>query len=105
MCVARRAYESPNIRSISGGCESPMPSVKRPRQAAPAVSACCARAAGCRGWVGTTAVPISMRRVSRPATAAAVTASKPKTCAIQSVEKPRASSSTARATRSSRPPR
>jgi hypothetical protein len=79
MCRARRAYESPSRLSITTGCERPTPSVKRPPQAEPAVSACCASAVGWRGCVGTTAVPSSMRRVSRPSSAQTVTASKPNT--------------------------
>ena len=78
-----------------------MPSVKRPRATACADSACCAMATGWRGNVGTTAVPSSMRVVSRPQTAAARIASMPKMLANQPLAKPSASARFAWATRPS----
>src|SRR5438132_989917 len=82
-------------------CESPMPSVTRPRAAACADSACCAMATGWRGNVGTTAVPSSIRDVSRPQIAAARIASMPKMLANQPLAKPSASARFAWATRPS----
>ena len=48
---------------------------RRPSQTACTDRICWASAIGCRGCTGTTAVPISMRLVSTPTTAAAVSAS------------------------------
>src|SRR5207248_614953 len=73
-------------------CERPTPSVKRPPAMACAESACCAIACGWRGKVGTTAVPSSMRRVSRAHSAAAMIASMPMMLANQPLAKPSASS-------------
>lgn len=53
-----------------------MPNVNRPPQATWVVNACCARAIGWRVWIGTTAVPISMRSVACPISATAVSASR-----------------------------
>ena len=64
------------MSSITALWESPIPNVKRPEQAAWAVSACCASAAGCRGGVGTTAVTSSIVPVSQPATVSIETASR-----------------------------
>ena len=44
--------------------ETPRPTARRPSQTAWTDRMCWARAMGCRGWTGTTAVPISMRDVS-----------------------------------------
>src|SRR5437870_1612417 len=78
-----------------------MPSAKRPRATACADSACCAIATGWRGYVGTTAVPSSMRAVSRAQSAAARIASMPKMLANQPLAKPSASARFAWATRPS----
>src|SRR4051794_7271952 len=56
--------------------ETPRPRDNRPPHTAWVDSACWARAMGWRGCTGTTAVPISMRLVAAPMTAAAVRASK-----------------------------
>jgi hypothetical protein len=45
-------------------CDGPTPSVNRPEQATWVVIACCAMMSGCRVWMGTTAVPISMCSVT-----------------------------------------
>src|SRR5207253_2946514 len=84
------ANESPSIPSITIWCERPMPSVKRPPAMACAESACCAIACGWRGKVGITAVPSSMRRVSRAHSAAAMIASMPMMLANQPLAKPSA---------------
>src|SRR4029453_14116590 len=52
------------------------PSVNRPLLAACTDSACCASASGWRGYVGTTAVPSSIRSVTVAASASAVSASR-----------------------------
>ena len=62
--------------STTTGCDGPMPSVSRPPLAACTDSACCASASGCRGYVGTTAVPSSMRSVTSAASTSAVSASR-----------------------------
>ena len=49
MWEARRAYESPSRCSITSWWEKPIPSTKRPQDAAWVVSACCAIATGWRG--------------------------------------------------------
>src|SRR5204863_194890 len=85
------ANESPSIPSITIWCERPMPSVKRPPAMACAESACCAIACGWRGKVGLTAVPSSMRRVSRAHSAAAMIVSMPMMLANQPLAKPSAS--------------
>ena len=61
--------------------------------------ACWASAIGCRGWMGTTAVPISMRVVSRPMTVAAVRASNSSgICGTQTEASPASSAQRASAT-------
>ena len=85
------ANESPSIPSITIWCERPMPSVKRPPAIACAESACCAIACGWRGKVGITAVPSSMRLVSRAHSAAAMIASMPMMLANHPLAKPSAS--------------
>ena len=61
-------------------------------------SACWARAIGCRGCTGTTAVPISMRLVSAPTSAAAVSASNSSgICGIQTEASPASSAQRASA--------
>jgi hypothetical protein len=57
-------------------CDGPMPRVNRPEHATWVVSACCAMICGWRVWIGTTAVPISMRSVIWPSSATAVIASR-----------------------------
>ena len=57
---------------MTTGCDGPMPSASRPFVAAWVDSACCAMAKGWRGYVGITAVPSSIRRVTWPASASAV---------------------------------
>jgi hypothetical protein len=53
---------------------------------------------GCRGWIGTTAVPTSMRVVSAPTIAAAVSASKSSgICGTQTDAKPASSAQRASA--------
>src|SRR5438034_446050 len=84
-------------------CERPTPSVKRPPAMACAESACCAIACGWRGKVGITAVPSSMRRVSRAQSAAAMIASIPMMLANQPLAKPSASARLACATSPSTP--
>ncbi len=61
----------------------PIPRVKRPPDAAATVCACWAIACGCRGNVGTTDVPSSIRGTFMPTTANAVNASWPKMCGAQ----------------------
>ena len=56
--------------------DGPSPTVRRPSQTAWVDSTCCAMATGCRLWIGSTAVPISMRSVARPMIVTAVSASK-----------------------------
>ncbi len=68
-----------------------MPSVKRPPAIACAESACCAIACGWRGKVGITAVPSSMRLVSRAHSAATMIASMPMMLANHPLAKPSAS--------------
>ena len=77
--------ESPYMFSITSLCESPIPSASRPPEKALAVMACSASMIGCRGYVGTTAVPSSMRGTCAPTTASAVMASWPKICGSQNV--------------------
>src|SRR4051794_20470696 len=73
-------------------CDTPRPSESRPSHTACTDSACCASAIGCLGCTGTTAVPISMRLVSTPMMAAAVSASKSSgTCGIQTEASPASS--------------
>src|SRR4051794_31741982 len=62
--------------STTTGCDGPMPRVSLPPLAACTDSACCASASGCRGYVGTTAVPSSMRSVTAAASVSAVSASR-----------------------------
>ena len=76
-----------------------MPSVNRPSSAAWAVSACWAITTGWRGNVGTTAVPISIRDVSRPTATSAVMASKENAAGIQRLSNPSRSTSPARSIR------
>ena len=101
MWVKGLANERPSMLSITTWWESPMPSVKRPPQAAFAVRACCAIAVGWRGKVGTTPVPSSIRLVSRPASAQAMIASTPKMFANQADAKPSRSACRTCPTRSS----
>ena len=68
-----------------------MPRMKRPPDAAWVVSACWASIIGCRGYVGTTAVPSSMRGTSRPTIASVEIASMPKICGSQYDANPSAS--------------
>src|SRR3989440_10133407 len=68
------------------------------------VSACAAKTMGWRGYVGTTAVPSSMRGTSRPTTASDVSASGPKICGIQYDAKPSSAARRVDATTSSIPP-
>ena len=63
------------MSSITQWCETPRPRARRPPHTACTDSACWASAIGCRGCTGTTAVPISIRLVSAPTMAAAVSAS------------------------------
>ena len=80
-------------------CDGPRPSVKRPSHTACVDSACCAIATGCRVWIGTTAVPSSMRSVAWPMSAIAVSASKSSgTCGNQTDAKPSRSAVCAAAT-------
>lgn len=53
-----------------------MPSVNRPPHAICVVKACWAMIIGWRVWIGTTAVPISMRSVACPMSVTAVIASR-----------------------------
>ncbi len=69
--------------SITIWCESPMPRLSRPPDAAFTVRHCCASINGWRGYVGTTPVPSSMRGTSRPTMASAVSVSWPKICGAQ----------------------
>src|SRR4051812_41482660 len=62
--------------SITDGCEGPMPSVNRPPATACTDSASCAIVIGWRGYVGTTAVPSSIRSVTDAASVIAVNASR-----------------------------
>ena len=78
-----------------------MPSVKRPPVASQVLIACWARACGCRGKVGTTAVPRWMPGTWRPATAMAVRASTPKMLASQADVKPAAAARSVALTTSS----
>jgi hypothetical protein len=71
--------------SMTIWCERPMPSWKRLSLAAAAVSACDASAVGCRGYVGTTAVPNPIRFVAAPITDNAPIASYDIICAIQTL--------------------
>ena len=57
-------------------CDGPSPSVNRPSHTAWFESACCAMAIGWRVWIGTTAVPSSIRVVTVPISVMAVIASK-----------------------------
>ena len=77
---------------------SPMPRQSRPPLAAFTVSACWARTIGCRGNVGTTLVPSSIRGTSRPTIASAVNASWPKICGTQKDANPSSSARLASAT-------
>src|SRR5262245_53571541 len=85
------ANESPNIPSMTIWWERPMPSTKRPRDAAAAEGGCGASTTGGRGNVGTTAVPSSMRVVSRAHRAAAMIASMAKMFANHPLANPSAS--------------
>ncbi len=85
MCDAGFAYENPNMFSMTIWCDRPMPSWKRLSLAAAAVSACDASAVGCRGYVGTTAVPNPIRFVAAPITDNAPIASYDIICAIQTL--------------------
>ena len=69
--------------STTGLCDGPMPRSSRPPITAWVVSACWASIIGCRGYVGTTAVPRRMSGTCRPATAMVVSASWPKICGVQ----------------------
>ena len=60
MCRAGLSNEYPYMCSITIWCDSPMPSTSLPSRADWVVSTCWASIAGCRGYVGTTAVPSSM---------------------------------------------
>ena len=91
----------PIIDSITIWWLSPMPRHSRPPVTEFTVSACWASIIGCRGNVGTTLVPTSMRGTSRPTMASAVRASWPKICGAQNVSKPSASAWRASATMSS----
>ena len=80
-------------------CDGPIPSVKRPSHTAWVESTCWAMATGWRVWIGTTAVPTSMRSVAPPMSAAAVRASKSfGIWGTQSDVKPAASAARASAT-------
>ena len=82
-------------------CDTPRPSANRPSHTAWTESACCAKAIGCRGCTGTTAVPTSILEVSAPMIVAAVSASNSSgICGIQIDETP--ASSAQRASRRSR---
>ncbi len=99
MCVYGFANESPNIPSITIWCDRPMPRLKRLPEKAAADSAACAIATGWRGYVGTTAVPTSMRDVARAQIVAAMMASTPKMFANHALAKPSASARLAWSTR------
>ena len=73
----------PIIDSMTTWWLSPMPRDSRPPAAAFTVSACWASTIGCRGYVGTTLVPSSIRGTSRPTMASVVRASWPKICDAQ----------------------
>lgn len=79
--------------SMTIWCERPMPSASRPPVAACVVSAWPASTDGCRGKVGTTDVPSSIRGTVRPATASSVSASHEKICETQAEWNPRRSAS------------
>ena len=80
-------------------CETPRPSDSRPSHTACTDSTCWARAIGWRGWIGTTAVPISIRDVFAPIMATAVRASKSSgTWGTQTVSIPASSAHRASAT-------
>ena len=80
------------MSSITQWCDTPSPSAKRPPHTAWVDSACWASAIGWRGCTGTTAVPISMREVSAPTSAAAVSASKSSgICGIHTAARPASS--------------
>ena len=73
-------------------CDGPTPRLNRPPHTACTDSACCPSAIGWRDCSGTTAVPSSMRLVSRPMSATAVMASKScGSCGIQAVANPASS--------------
>ena len=83
MCRAGLSNDIPNIPSITTWCDKPIPSTNRdPPEAACTVTACCAIACGCRGYVGTTAVISSIRSVSCAASVSAPIASCEKMFAI-----------------------
>ena len=82
----------PIISSMIQWCETPSPRVNRPLQIAWMDRACWASATGCLGWMGTTAVPISMVLVARPASAAiANTSTSSGICGSQTDENPASS--------------
>ena len=98
MCEYGFANDRPYIVSINTWCDSPIPRAKRPPLATCAVSACWAIVTGCRGYVGTTAVPSSMRVVTRPTSAANMSASSPNSCVNHAEENPSRSACCTRAT-------
>ena len=75
--------DMPIMFSITIWWLSPIPRHRRPPTAAFTVRHCCASIIGWRGYVGTTAVPSSMRGTSRPISARSVNASWAKICGIQ----------------------
>ena len=80
-------------------CDGPTPRRKRPSHAACTESACWPSAIGWRDCSGTTAVPSSMRLVSRPISATAVMASKScGSCGIHAVANPASSAARASST-------
>ena len=88
--------------SMTTGCDGPIPSTSRPSVAAWVDIACCAIAIGCRGYVGITAVPSSMRFVTWPASASAVRPSRLHgMCGTHPVVNPSASAARALASSSS----
>ena len=73
-------------------CETPSPRTKRPSHTAWVDRACWASTIGCRGWIGTMAVPISILDVAVPMTVAAVMASNSSgICGVQTVSRPASS--------------
>ncbi len=83
MCRTGLSNDSPHIDSTTIWCERPIPSASRPLVAFCVVSAWPASIIGWRGYVGMTDVPSSTSGTSRPTTASAVRASRPKICGIQ----------------------
>src|SRR5262249_53135198 len=87
------------MSSMIQWCDVPRPSVKRPSHTAWFDSVAWAIAIGCRVWIGTTAVPSSIRAVARPRSVIAVNASKsPGTWGTQIDRKPASSAAFASAT-------